>query len=377
MKKVFLTKVSGIMAIAVCTILSANQLMAQISHKSLSGIYQNDTQKNPYVIIATVEIKEEYIDYFLKETLPLIKASRNEEGLELYQFHQSNEELGQFSWYEHFKNKEAFEVHTKSIYVSSWLKKLERITKTPLTVTPYKMIEEKVNSLDRASETKSKTISPFIKGVQHVGVTVSNISRAYEFYTQVLGGVEIMRDGDFKGETMHNTLLQVDELKSKSKGVEPSVDGVPNLRGGTQRLDVVFIQFPNVVIELLQYRNANQKEWTEGTFVPIHSSTSPAFPTNMHISFEVSPEIDFDKFLRNIESESHKRGMLNVKCNRIIDVKSEDERLNAPISSSSFKIKEGASNGWSLCYCKGPEGEQFEFNQVKEPVKSKFKKTKY
>ncbi len=359
---------------AVFTILFLNQVTAQISHKSLSGLYQNNTLSKPYVIMATVEIKEEYIDYFLKETLPLIKASRNEEGLEIYQFHQSNERLGQFSWYEQFKNKEAFEAHTKTTHVSNWIKKLDKMVKEPIIVTPYKMIEVNKSNVNKSSDVKNKIISPFIKGVQHVGVTVSNISRAYEFYTEILGGVEILRDGDFHGDTIHNTLLQIDELKSKSKGVIPSVDGVPNLRNGTQRLDVVFIQFPNIVIELLQYRNASQKEWTAGSFVPTHLKTSPAFPTNMHISFEVSPEIDFDKFLRDLEEESHKRGMLNVQCNRIIEVQSEKERLNTPVSSSSFKIKEGVSNGWSLCYCKGPEGEQLEFNQVKEPIKSKFQK---
>ncbi len=30
------------------------------------------------------------------------------------------------------------------------------------------------------------------------------------------------------------------------------------------------------------------------------------------------------------------------------------------------------SNGWSLIYCKGPEGEQLEFVQVLGPVKQTF-----
>ena len=46
-----------------------------------------------------------------------------------------------------------------------------------------------------------------IRGVQHFGVTVQNMNRAFEFYTEVLGGTEIMRDGDFYGEPIHNTLL--------------------------------------------------------------------------------------------------------------------------------------------------------------------------
>jgi catechol 2,3-dioxygenase-like lactoylglutathione lyase family enzyme len=36
-----------------------------------------------------------------------------------------------------------------------------------------------------------------LQGVQHFGLTVENMDRAFEFYTEVLGGSEVMRDGDF------------------------------------------------------------------------------------------------------------------------------------------------------------------------------------
>lgn len=36
-----------------------------------------------------------------------------------------------------------------------------------------------------------------LQGVQHFGVTVQNMDRAFTFYTEVLGGTEIMHDGDF------------------------------------------------------------------------------------------------------------------------------------------------------------------------------------
>jgi hypothetical protein len=43
-----------------------------------------------------------------------------------------------------------------------------------------------------------------LQGVQHFGLTVQNMDRAFEFYTEVLGGTEVMRDGDFHGERIHN-----------------------------------------------------------------------------------------------------------------------------------------------------------------------------
>jgi hypothetical protein len=53
-------------------------------------------------------------------------------------------------------------------------------------------------------------------------------------------------------------------------------------------------------------------------------------------------------------------------------VTSEQERQSAPIDANTIKIAQGKSNGWSLIYCKGPEGEQLEFVQVLGPVKKTF-----
>ena len=64
--------------------------------------------------------------------------------------------------------------------------------------------------------------------------------------------------------------------------------------------------------------------------------------------------------------------MTQVRANRIITVRSEKERLAAPIEANSNPITEGQSNGWTLIYCKGPEGEQLEFVQALGPVKRVF-----
>src|SRR5262245_2336486 len=79
-----------------------------------------------------------------------------------------------------------------------------------------------------------------LQGVQHFGVTVQNMDRAFAFYTEVLGGTEVMRDGNFQGERIHNTLLTDQELVARERGVNPRTIGVPDLRGGEQRLDVRF-----------------------------------------------------------------------------------------------------------------------------------------
>lgn len=57
-----------------------------------------------------------------------------------------------------------------------------------------------------------------LQGVQHFGLTLQDMERAFAFYTDVLGGSEIMRDGDFQGERIHNTLLTGHEIEARRRG---------------------------------------------------------------------------------------------------------------------------------------------------------------
>lgn len=216
------------------------------------------------------------------------------------------------------------------------------------------------------------SIGARLRGVQHFGLTVQNMERAYIFYTDVLGGTEIMRDGDFQGERIHNTLLTDQEIEARERKVNPRTMGIPDLRGGTQRLDVRFIQFDNVVIELLQYRDAGQPMGGPDAFAEPLEHMSPAFPRMMHICFHIGDEVDFNGFIRDLEAESARRGMTQVRANRVVTVTTDAERRAAPLEANSNPITEGKSNGWRLIYCKGPEGEQLEFVQALGPVKRVF-----
>jgi catechol 2,3-dioxygenase-like lactoylglutathione lyase family enzyme len=218
----------------------------------------------------------------------------------------------------------------------------------------------------------SRPLGARLQGVQHFGLTVQNMERAYAFYTEVLGGTEVMRDGDFHGERIHNTLLTDQEIEARVRQVNPRAMGVPDLRGGAQRLDVRFIQFDNVVIELLQYRDAEQKAGVGGTFAEPLDHMSPAFPRMMHICFHIRDDVDFNKFIADLEEESARRGMTQVRANRVVTVKTEQERKATPIEANSNAITSGLSDGWRLIYCKGPEGEQLEFVQALGPVKRTF-----
>lgn len=211
-----------------------------------------------------------------------------------------------------------------------------------------------------------------LQGVQHFGLTVQNMERAYEFYTEVLSGTEVFRHGDFQGDAVQNTLLADQEIVANELGVNPRTIGVPDLRGGAQRLDVRFIQFDNVVIELLQYRDADQPMGGARAFAEPVQHMSPAFPRMMHICFHVADDVDFNRFIADLEAESARRGMTQVRANRIIRVNSEAERRAAPENTNTNKVTVAPSDGWELIYCKGPEGEQLEFVKALGPVKQRF-----
>jgi catechol 2,3-dioxygenase-like lactoylglutathione lyase family enzyme len=211
-----------------------------------------------------------------------------------------------------------------------------------------------------------------LQGVQHFGLTVQNMERAFEFYTQVLGGTEVFRHGDFQGDTVQNTLLADQEIRANELGINARTIGVPDLRTGAQRLDVRFVQFDNVVIELLQYRNSDQPMGSPKSFAEPVQHMSPAFPRMMHICFYVRDDVDFNKFIADLEAESARRGMSQVRANRTIRLSSEEARRAAPIGSNTNKVTVAPSDGWELIYCKGPEGEQLEFVKALGPVKQRF-----
>lgn len=211
-----------------------------------------------------------------------------------------------------------------------------------------------------------------LQGVQHFGLTVQDMERAFAFYTEVLGGTEVFRDEDFQGQKVHDTLLTDQEILAAERRVDPATLGVPDLAGGTQRLDVRFVQFDNVVIELLQYRDASEPVGTSHAWAEPVARMSPAFPRMMHICFHLRDDVDFNRFILDLEAESARRGMTQVRANRVTTVRTEQARLAAPPEACSNAITEGRSEGWTLIYCKGPEGEQLEFVQAVGPVKRKF-----
>ena len=45
---------------------------------------------------------------------------------------------------------------------------------------------------------------------------------------------------------------------------------------------------------------------------------------------------------------------------------------HVPLKDNSYKVDSGPFEGWSLAYCKGPDGEQLEFNKVQHEAADAF-----
>lgn len=244
---------------------------------------------------------------------------------------------------------------------------------------------ENQNVVSNRARDGQSNLGSFLQGVQHIGITVDDMDKAVEFYTEVLGGKIALSGDGFYGHVLQNTLFQKEGIEATQLGIEPRILGIPSLRDNSQEaLDVRFISFGNTCVELIHFRDA-----ALGVEAPSFTGRIPSGigrTNSPHISFHVKDDVDLNLFAQTLEEECQRRGMTSVVCNRIVDVRSEAERREADIKYNANKFwndpkyfVEGYSDsdfgdfyGWSLFYCKGPNGEQIEFNQVTRRAKDLF-----
>ncbi|MBH8572373.1 VOC family protein [Nostocaceae cyanobacterium CENA369] len=231
----------------------------------------------------------------------------------------------------------------------------------------------------------------YLQGVQHVGITVHNMAKSLEFYTEVLGGKLVVSGDAYSGKILHHTLFQKEEIEALNLEQNSPLIEIPDIRDGNKQvLDIRFISFGNIAVELLHFRDAkltpNARNWINQQ-TKCHSSekTCVAYVPIMYLSFHVKDDVDLNKFAKSLEAECRKRE-IDLVCNRIIHVDSEEARRQTAFKYTANKFWydpdyfiEGYSDsdfgdfyGWSLFYAKGPNGEQLEFNQVTRKIKDLF-----
>jgi catechol 2,3-dioxygenase-like lactoylglutathione lyase family enzyme len=245
-------------------------------------------------------------------------------------------------------------------------------------------MEEKYNR-QGGDGTERRSLGRMLQGVQHVGVTVDDMNKSLEFYIDVLGGRLAIRGNGFYGTVLQNTLFQTEQIDALAQSSTERSYGVPDIRDGSREaLDVCFISFGNTCVELLHFRDARLDPSAPNVFPRLPSGVGHG--NACHISFHVKDDIDLNAFAKTLEEECRRRGINNVIVNHVIDVRTHEERRNLPTKYAANKFWndkdyfiEGYSDadfgdfqGWSLFYCKGPNGEQLEFNQVTRKAKQHF-----
>ncbi|BBD70580.1 ethyl tert-butyl ether degradation EthD [Nostoc commune NIES-4072] len=210
----------------------------------------------------------------------------------------------------------------------------------------------------------------YLQGVQHFGITVYDMPKSLEFYLEVLGGKVAIGGDGFYGEALHNLLFQKEEVEAIEKGIDPKALGVANIRDGSDMaLDVRFISFGNTVVEIIHFRDAKLTLAAPNAFEKIPSSVG--YTNAPHLSFYVKDDVDIDVFAKELEDECQRRGLTEVVVNRIVRANSAEEmkKLAPKFAKTDFTDD---FEGWALFYCKGPNGEQLEFNQVTRKAKENF-----
>lgn len=229
----------------------------------------------------------------------------------------------------------------------------------------------------------------FEDAIQHVGITTSNLTRSVEFYTNIMGGVEVLKAGGdgWKGDDVYQLLMQAALVKG---GVAET--WAANISAhGPESMSARYVAFDSMVIELLDYfseeaalQRSLAKEQIadqlahDGPFPTFSPTTrlAPSVAWNMHIAFHVRSDVDPNDFVEELERQSHAAGFDNVLCNRKVPVPvgadGKADVSNTPKTADSYLVDSGGFKGWSLSYCKGPDGEQLEFNRVKDAAYEDF-----
>lgn len=210
---------------------------------------------------------------------------------------------------------------------------------------------------------RTGVLSPYLSlnAIQHVGVTVADLDRSVEWYTKVLGGVEVNFAGGngWVGNDVEQLLMQHELLQGS-----PKADFTAGLQdGGPDQLDARYVNFGPLQIELLDYHSRTGEE-SNSNLPHYGTETAPSVAGNTHFAFRVKPETPLNEFVSLLEKESHERGFSEVKCNTLNEQPSDDERaaqVQEMPEYNSYHVDDGPFVGWQLAYCKGPDGEQLEF----------------
>ena len=202
-----------------------------------------------------------------------------------------------------------------------------------------------------------------INGFHHVGITTSELVASRTFYVDVLGGTQINDlDGlNLQGNEEFNVVFQKEVLEARENNASLNDVKVPDVRsGGSVGLNLNFILFDNLVVELLQYREIGRPLVYDAHY----KHKSVAYINTMTLSFWVKDDVDLEDFIKRL-GRSSKEKSIDIQVNRV-------SMGSTMTSTVSFDMAPNFE-GMSVAHVIGPSGELIEFTKITGSLRSRFR----
>eukprot|EP00466_Bigelowiella_natans_P019830 jgi/Bigna1/75860/fgenesh1_pg.37_\ len=208
-----------------------------------------------------------------------------------------------------------------------------------------------------------------VRRIEYVSVTVDDLPLAKKFYGGVLGGVEVefctgqsqycTQDGAvrFSGDSFKNAMFGTD--------IAAGTPTPPIGDNGTHEVHSVWYILGNALIQSVKFVDKQ----SGAVFNLREPLTSPVWMAKAHIDLWVKDGVDGNRFIYDVETQSHAQGAKDVKFNRPVPQETRQDRNSVPMSKYINKVIGSPFDGLSWAYFKGPIGEQLEIYKITRTIK--------
>lgn len=102
-----------------------------------------DEAKLPLLIVATVKIKPEQREAFIKAATACAEATRKEPGCVSYRLYEDPTEKGSFLYFEEWKDQAAIDEHFKAPHLATFFGTVQSMFASPPTIHRYSLADRK------------------------------------------------------------------------------------------------------------------------------------------------------------------------------------------------------------------------------------------
>lgn len=212
-----------------------------------------------------------------------------------------------------------------------------------------------------------RKMSQKMAGFHHISITVDNRDQTVNFYTKVLGGKALLAEAPLPAgsELWYNILFQ-DDILEKGSDANATYGVLTNMKNknSSSSLTTDFYFFQNILLETYMFEDAEKNK----TFMD-QRYKSCGYHRSIIPGFQVKDSIDFNGYIKKVETDAANLDMKHVKANRPVSVNTLGDTTVA-LTNYSQPISSGPMEGFNYVYFKGPSGEQLSLVQFEGAAKA-------